>query len=151
MASNKFKRRIPAGAIIFNDKDEVLMSQRFEEGERWHGKWNLPGGGIEFGEDPKETAIRETREEVGVEIKILSDFPIVMNYLNKDKNEDYVCIAYVANYLSGELDVSKDDGTSDVKWFKYKDIDFDNCLPFTKEILDIAKKRLINLQIQKDK
>jgi mutator protein MutT len=145
MANNKFKRHIASGAIIFNEKNEILMSQRFGEGERWHGKWNLPGGGIEFGENPKGTAIREVREEVGIEIEILSDFPIILNYPNKDDNEDYVCIAYIAKYLSGELDVSKDDDTSDAKWFKYKDIDFDNCLPFTKEMLEIAKKRLIDL------
>jgi mutator protein MutT len=138
-----FRRSIPSGAIIFNDKNEILMCQRISNSGPWHGKWQFPGGTIEFGEDPKATAIRETFEEVGVNIKLQSDFPIVMNYSNKERNEDFICIAYLAKYLGGEIDPSQDHAISDAKWFKYQDIEFDNCLPFTREMLEIAMK-LIN-------
>jgi ADP-ribose pyrophosphatase YjhB (NUDIX family) len=118
------------------------MSQRFNNKSSWHGKWQFPGGTIEFGEDPRNTAIRETEEEVGVKIKLLSDFPIVMNYSDQSIKIDYICIAYPAKYINGKISVDKDKATSAAKWFKYEDINFDNCLPFTKEMLDIAIKRI---------
>lgn len=140
MDKKLFKRNVPSGAIIFNDKKEILMSQRFNDKSSWHGRWQFPGGTIEFGEDPSKTAIREALEEVGVKIELLSNFPIVMNYSNQTSNEDYICIAYPAKYIEGEIDVSKDKATSNAKWFRYEDIDFENCLPFTKEMLNIAIK-----------
>src|SRR5579862_5336909 len=102
MNNSDFKRSLPAIAIIFNAKNEILLSRRFAKGEKWHAMWQFPGGGIEFGEDPKAAAIRETLEEVGVKIKLLSNYSIVMNHTNPDAQtkEDYVCIGYPAEYIS---------------------------------------------------
>ena len=138
-----FIRKIPSGAVIFNEKGEVLLCKRISSKDFWHNKWEFPGGTIEFGEDPRQTAVRETKEETGVNIKLLSDYPMVLNYEHKDANEDYVCIAYPAKYLDGIINTEKDDGVSEAKWFKIDEINFNNCLPFTKEMLD-AFKNYIN-------
>lgn len=135
-----FERHLPSCAIVFNDKKEILMAQRFNPKHIWHKKWNFPGGGIEFGENPKDTAIRETFEEVGIKIEILSDFPIVLNYFDKNRNEDSIGIVYIAKYVSGNIDVNNDEGTADAKWFNIKDLNFDECLPLTKDIIEIANK-----------
>ena len=42
-------------AVIFDKEDRVLLSHRTDL-----DIWNLPGGGVENGELPNETAIRET-------------------------------------------------------------------------------------------
>jgi 8-oxo-dGTP pyrophosphatase MutT (NUDIX family) len=59
----KFKEKIPVnkagGGLVYNKNGEVLFIFR-------NGKWDLPKGGIEKGEDIKETAIREVEEETGV-------------------------------------------------------------------------------------
>lgn len=46
-------------------RDRVLMIQRTD-----NGRWALPGGGQELGESVREAAIRETREETGLEVEI---------------------------------------------------------------------------------
>lgn len=138
----KFERRLPAVAVIFNDKGEVLLSQRFGKEENWHLKWQFPGGGIEFGENPKDTAIRETMEEVGIRINVLSNYPIVFNHKVDKTKTDYICFAYPAKYVGGKIDTGKDDSTSDAKWFRFEDINFENCLPLTKELIDEARKFL---------
>jgi ADP-ribose pyrophosphatase YjhB (NUDIX family) len=55
-----------AVAIVFIRRDEVLLSKRGIE--PYKGKYDLPGGFIEFNEDPYDAAIREIEEETGVKL-----------------------------------------------------------------------------------
>jgi len=59
----KLKEKIPVckagGGLVYNKKGEVLFIFR-------NGKWDLPKGGIERGEEIEETAMREVEEETGV-------------------------------------------------------------------------------------
>ncbi len=59
----KVKEKIPVnkagGGLVYNKKGEVLFIFR-------NGKWDLPKGGIEKGEEIRETALREVEEETGV-------------------------------------------------------------------------------------
>ena len=62
------------------------------------GKWVIPGGYVDRGEGVKEAAIRETEEECGIKIGI-EDLLGVYSYPGRI----VVVVAYVAEYLSGEL------------------------------------------------
>ena len=59
----KMKEKIPVckagGGLVYNKKGEVLFIFR-------NGKWDLPKGGIEKGEEIEDTAMREVEEETGV-------------------------------------------------------------------------------------
>ncbi|MFA7653931.1 MAG: NUDIX domain-containing protein [Candidatus Magasanikbacteria bacterium] len=52
-------------AIIFDKQGRSLWSHR-----RDYDLWNLPGGGMEYGETPEEAILREIKEEIGVTAKI---------------------------------------------------------------------------------
>ena len=59
------KFAISSFVVIFDKKGRVLLSHR-----RDLDVWNLPGGSIKIGELPTDAAIRETKEETGLKIRI---------------------------------------------------------------------------------
>ena len=54
--------------LVVNDRNEILLIQRGYGKER--GKWSLPGGNQDRGESLERTAVRETREETGIRMRI---------------------------------------------------------------------------------
>lgn len=54
-----------AGCVVLDDSGRVLMQRRGDA----QGPWGLPGGAMELGETLEETAVRETREETGLDVR----------------------------------------------------------------------------------
>ncbi len=134
---------LPVLGIIFNDKKQVLLIQRYNPRSiHSHLKWAFPGGGIEFGEHPNETLIREVREEVGVKIDPIEDALFIANHVFEETRTHVVCLCYPAVFKNGKIDTSRDKATKDAKWFTVNEIDYSVCLPKTKEILHKALKYL---------
>ncbi len=62
---------VTAGVIIFNDQKQVLLlKHRFRAGSGW----GLPGGFLEWGEQPIDAMRRELREEIGLEVEDVEVF-----------------------------------------------------------------------------
>jgi len=55
--------KVDVRAVIFNDKDEVLLVR-----EKVDGRWSMPGGWSDVGLTPKEVAVKETKEETGLDV-----------------------------------------------------------------------------------
>ncbi len=61
------RQRIAAYALLTRGK-EVLLT-RMSGRTRIHGRWTLPGGGLDHGEDPREALRREVYEETGLRVR----------------------------------------------------------------------------------
>lgn len=57
-----------AAAVIVNDGRVLLVRRRVSEGQL---SWQFPAGEVEPGEVEEDAAVRETREETGLEVKVL--------------------------------------------------------------------------------
>jgi ADP-ribose pyrophosphatase YjhB (NUDIX family) len=57
--------RVAAYALVL-DEDERILLVRVAQGYSGAGRWTLPGGGINFGEDPADAVLRELAEETGL-------------------------------------------------------------------------------------
>lgn len=57
-----------AAVVAITDRDRLLLVRRAASPEI--GRWSMPGGFIDYGEDPREAAIREVKEETGLEVEI---------------------------------------------------------------------------------
>lgn len=66
-------------ALVLDDEKRFLLIKEAS------GKWELPGGGLEFGETPHDCLHREVKEEMGLEIIFVSDRPSYFISLLHDK------------------------------------------------------------------
>lgn len=90
-----------AGGCIFNAQGEVLLQKRADSNQ-----WGFPGGAIEIGETPQMAAVREVKEETGLDVEagkligIYTDCD--MKYPNGDQAQS-ICIAFEMKIAGGEL------------------------------------------------
>lgn len=62
------KSFVVSKVLVVNEKGEVLALRRSQTDDRRPGQWDFPGGWVDAGEDTHRAAIRETREEAGIDI-----------------------------------------------------------------------------------
>jgi 8-oxo-dGTP diphosphatase len=112
-------------AIITNEKGEVLLAKRNQpKTPEIHGKWEFPGGGVDFGEDPSASLKREVLEEVGVEVKILRLLPKIISDIQKYDNGDelqVLVLSYECKIISGTPKPA-DAEISEAKFFSLDEI-----------------------------
>jgi 8-oxo-dGTP diphosphatase len=89
---NPPKHIVSAAAIVINDKNELLLIKGPRRG------WEMPGGQVEEGESLSHAAIRETKEESGIDIEIIKFCGIFQNISNSICNT-----LFLAKPIGGEL------------------------------------------------
>lgn len=116
--------------VVLINNDLVLLLKRH------NGLWEFPGGGVEWGEHPDQTARRETTEECGLEPLGLQLIGVSSaTYIKDGKEKHSVYIVYKSN-TSGTKFVLSGEHTEG-GWFKQKDLESMNLALNAKKVLDI--------------
>ena len=135
------------GLPISKDGKKVLLTQRHAPGNpAWHHKWQLAGGGLDFGETMEEAVLREMHEELHVKAKIIHPYPIVKTSIwyaqESDEKMDthVILITYLVTIGDQIPDLSHDPDweTSAYGWYtlaQARKLDF---LPLTFDIVKEA-------------
>ena len=121
------KQIIPVVAACITKDTKVLLHRKDEpRNPELLGKWEFPGGMIEFGESPHKALQREIWEEIHMAISI---GPLIYAQMNtyQDPNECYLVIFYwcCSSYLE----------PPDCQWFGLEEIESLDCLPGTLEVV----------------
>lgn len=127
-----------AGGCIFNQNGEVLLQRRCDT-----NKWGFPGGAIELGETPEMAAIREVKEETGLDVEVGKLIGIYtdcnMQYVNGDEAQS-ITIVYELNAMGDTLCC---DGyeTQELKYFALNDMPELFCRQHEEIWRDLRKER----------
>lgn len=112
---------VGAAAIIENSKGEILLGKRVKNHIFYPDTWGLPGGLLDYKEKSNQTVIREVKEEIGVDMKIIKKSNNVYENLpNKEFNFQTITFIYYGKIISGTPNPK--DETSEIKWFKPNNI-----------------------------
>jgi len=111
---------VAAVAMITNDKKEVLLQKRADPEPAWaYGKWELPGGGVEFGESPEDTVVREVKEEIGCTVDIVRLIPHIQSKLipgDVGAQRHILIICYECRLRGQQNPTPTDAEVSEIKW-----------------------------------
>jgi len=110
------QRIVPAvSVVVTNDASEILLIRRTD-----NDYWALPGGAVDIGESLPQAAIRETREETGVDCEITglsgiyTDPGHVILYTSNGETRQEFSIVLTARAIGGQPTPSSE--SSEVRW-----------------------------------
>ena len=108
--------KVGADAAIFNNQGEILLMKRYD------GRgWCLPCGFVEQNEKTSEAAVRETREETGLEVKVKQLVGVFTRKPNsKNGPHTTIGIVYLCEIIGGELRLSHEG--SDLRYWSIDDV-----------------------------
>ena len=104
-----------AAAVVVLDAEGRVLLVRHSYGKE---RWSLPGGEVDQGESPAEAAVREAREEAGIEVEL--DHLIGVYFLRSKKNG--LRFMFAARITAGEPTAADADEIAEVGWFEPEEL-----------------------------
>lgn len=143
MSEERYKVHVSVQLILFNEKNEILLSKRKSTGYL-DGQYGVVGGHLEKGEDVKSAIIREAKEEANINIK--KEDLVLKNVMNRKINEDiqYVDFIFSTNKWSGNIKNMEPDKCSELIWCNKDELP-EETIDFVKYYLNEYNDRLIIL------
>jgi 8-oxo-dGTP pyrophosphatase MutT (NUDIX family) len=147
------------GLPVSKDGKKVLLTERHAPGHaQWHHKWQIAGGGLDFGETMEEGVVREIFEELHVNCKIIHPHPIVKTSIwyaketDEEMDAQVVLITYLVDIGDQVPDLTQDPDweTSNWGWFTLDEARKLDFLPLTEVVVEeafqlIDKENILNL------
>lgn len=111
-----------ANVIVTNESDDILLILRSD-----NGNWALPGGGLDLGESLPQTAVREVKEETGIDceitglVGIYTDPKHIILYTSNNEARQEFSVVFTAHATGGEPTPSTE--SREVHWVPVADIE----------------------------
>lgn len=115
--------RVAAYGLLQRD-DRMLLCRLSERVGMNAGFWTLPGGGLDFGEDPEDAVVREFMEETGLAVRVnrLVAINSLCDSIPGWSPMHSIRIIYSVQYVSGELQFEHEGSTDLCAWHSHPEI-----------------------------
>ena len=106
---------VGADCFVVNSREQVCLIRRAD-----NGLWALPGGCQDLGETPAQCAVREFREETGLDVRLVALLGVFSSQLYEYvtypcKENEFCHLLFKAELLGGTETLSEE--TTDIGWF----------------------------------
>jgi 8-oxo-dGTP pyrophosphatase MutT (NUDIX family) len=104
---------VVAGVVIKKENKYLLVQEKYHN---VYGLWNFPAGRVDLGDTIEQTAIKEAKEEVGFEVKLIRKINIYQELATEPPKH-----AFEAEIVGGSLHYPEDE-ILDARWFTFEEI-----------------------------
>lgn len=111
---------VGVGAAIFNAEGKLFITKRGPKAKNERGKWEIPGGSVEFGETFHQAIKREIHEELGIEIEIL-DLLGICDHIIPEEKQHWVSPTYICRIVKGNPTIVEPEKCSAIGWFSLEE------------------------------
>jgi 8-oxo-dGTP diphosphatase len=112
---------VGVGAVVVCSGKILLEKRKNDPGK---GKWSIPGGLVELGENVEQSVIREVKEETGLDVEKPEHIDVV-DSITEDENSKiryhFVIIDYFVKLRSGALKASSD--ADELRWVQFDQVE----------------------------
>jgi ADP-ribose pyrophosphatase YjhB (NUDIX family) len=135
---------VGVGVVIVHSGKIVLVQRGFPPAL---GKWSFPGGIVELGETVRDAAVRETKEETGLDVELIQDTPMdAYDIMTKDAKGNlqfhYVLLQFLTKPRDGRLKSSSD--VTDARWVPFKEVERYDLAESVRDFFKKHRKELEN-------
>jgi len=112
---------VGAGACILKDGKLLLVRRGAQPGQ---GRWSIPGGLVELGEKVQDAMVRETKEEVGLDVeavKLVDAFDSVTLDEQGKIQYHFVVVNFLARIVGGSVQTASD--ILEAKWVNLEEVE----------------------------
>ncbi len=134
--SDKFKLIPEAHIFLTNDNNEILLLRRLNTGYE-DGNYSVIAGHIDGNEEVKAAAIREAKEETGIEIQP-SDIEVV-GVMHRKSDSERVSFFLAASRWTGDIVNAEPDKCDDISWHSVHNLPA-NMVPYVRQALENYRK-----------
>ena len=127
-------------AAIRDAEGRILLQKRLDPLiPDAHGKWEFPGGKINFGERPEDALCREVREEIGCEVIPLRLLPSIQSSMwsrTDGEMQQVLILCFEAALVSG-IPQALDKKVAEVRWYEKQDLASLDTLKGIKDFIEL--------------
>jgi mutator protein MutT len=112
---------VGVGAIIIRNGEILLEKRKYDPGK---GKWSIPGGLVELGENIAETVVREVKEETGLDVENPELVDVVDNIIRDENGEikyHFIIVDYLVKVKGGEAKAQSD--AEELRWTPLSEVE----------------------------
>lgn len=135
------RQKISVRALIKND-ERFLLVRRASGTPSYIGQFELPGGKVEYGEDPESSVRREVGEELGVEAGVTQLYKVVSWMDTIERDTQHIIVVYLVGLTDPSAKISLSSEHDRFVWEKLSNVQLDELNLLTKVVLDDELKEL---------
>jgi ADP-ribose pyrophosphatase len=131
---------------MFQDGKLLLIKRGAQPGL---GKWSVPGGLVELGENVQDATVREVKEEVGLDVEPVKLIDVWEN-IDFDENRriqyHFIIVEFLVRIVGGKLKTASD--ALEAKWTPFEEVEKINLTNTFRRFFEKHRKELEKLALQ---
>jgi 8-oxo-dGTP diphosphatase len=132
---------VGVGAVIFNSAGRVFLAKRGRDVQNESGKWEFPGGGVEFGETLEQALVREVKEEYGIAIEVETLLDVV-DHLIPGEKQHWISPTFLCRIRSGTPRIREPHKCDEIGWYALEEIPKDQLTIASQKSLESLWKKI---------